>query len=124
MEENERLQKEVEAKLAYILGNVYIRIPWKKIGGSNAHTFFIERVREAASAVNVKQFVESLEKNVGVPMIVVESEYLDFLEDNRRYALNVLRKETNYIVLLALENVDKLKENRKLAEKGQATLSG
>ncbi len=124
MEENERLQKEVEAKLAYILGNVYIRIPWKKIGGSNAHTFFIERVREAAGAVNIKQFIEAVEDNVGVPIVIIETEYLDFLEDNRKAALNVLRKETNYIVLLALENVDKLKEAKKLAKEGQATIGG
>lgn len=122
MDEKEHKQREVEAKLAYVLANVYIRIPWRKIGVKSAHTFFIERVRAASRAVNIKQFVESLEKKVEVSMIPVETEYMDLLEENRPYALNVLRKETNYIVMLALENVDKLKEARKLKEQGQATL--
>ena len=124
MEEKERNEKEVEAKLAYVLANVYMRIPWRKIGVKSAHTFFIERVRAASRASNIRKFVESLEKKVEVPIIPVETEYLDLLEENRPYALNVLRKETNYIVMLALENVDKLKEARKLQEQGQATLGG
>jgi len=122
MTEQEKLEMEVESKLAYVLGNVYIRIPWRKIGVKSAHTFFIERVREASGAKNVKQFIEAVEKNVEVPMIKVESEVVDFLEQNRPYALNVLRKETNYIVMLALEHVDELKEQRKLQEKGQTTI--
>ena len=38
------------------------------------------------------------------------------------YALNVLRKETDYPVNLALENVDKLREEKKLADKDQTTM--
>ena len=124
MEENERLQKEVEAKLAYILAMIYTRIPWRKIGVKSAHTFFIERVREASGAQNIKQFIEAACKNVEVPMVNIETEYIDFLESNRPYALNVLRKETNYIVLLALENKEKLKEKQKLAKDGQVALEG
>ncbi len=121
MEEKERQQREVEAKLAYILANVYIKIPWKKIGVKSAYTFFIERVRAASRASNVKEFIESLGAKVGVPLAQIETKYIDLVEENRGYALNVLRKETNYIVLLALENVDKLREVRKLdkQEKGK-----
>ena len=57
-------------------------------------------------------------------MVNIETEYIDFLEENRAYALNVLRKETNYIIMLALENATKIKEERKLAEKGQTTSEG
>ena len=64
MEEKERNEKEVEAKLAYVLANVYMRIPWRKIGVKSAHTFFIERVRAASRASNIRKFVESLEKKV------------------------------------------------------------
>ena len=103
---------------------IYTRIPWRKIGVKSAHTFFIERVREASGAQNIKQFIEAACKNVEVPMVNIETEYIDFLEENRAYALNVLRKETNYIIMLALENATKIKEERKLAEKGQATLEG
>lgn len=124
MEENKKIELEVESKLAYLLANVYIRIPWRKIGVKSAHTFFIERVREASGAMNIKQFTEALEKNVEVPMINVATEITDFLEENRPVALNILRKETNYIVMLSLEQVDKLKEQRKLAEAGQKTLGG
>lgn len=122
MDEKERQQREVEAKLAYVLASVYIRIPWRKIGVKSAHTFFIERVRAASRASNIKKFIESLEKKVEVPMAQIETQYIDLLEENRAYALNVLRKETNYIVMLALENVDKLKEARKLKKQGQETL--
>lgn len=124
MEEKERNEKEVESKLAYILASVYIRIPWRKIGVKSAHTFFIERVRAASRASNIRQFIESLEKKVEVPMAQIETEYIDLVEENRAYALNVLRKETNYIVMMALENVDLLKESRKLEKEGQATLGG
>lgn len=124
MNENERLEREVEGKLAYVLAKVYIKIPWRKIGVKSAHTFFIERVREAAGAMNIKQFLESVEKNVEVSMINLDTGIIEFLEENRPYALNVLRKETNYVVMLALEQVDKLKEQRKLAEQGQKTLGG
>ncbi|OPY23622.1 MAG: hypothetical protein A4E26_00736 [Methanobacterium sp. PtaU1.Bin097] len=122
MDEKEHKEKEVEAKLAYILASVYIRIPWRKIGVKSAHTFFIERVRAASRASNIREFIESLEKKVEVPIAQIETQYIDLLEENRPYALNVLRKETNYIVMLALENVDKLRESKKLAEQGQATL--
>lgn len=124
MDEREIKEKQVESKLAYVLANIYIKIPWRKIGVKSAHTFFTERVREASSAQNIKQFIESACRNVEVPMVKIETEYIDFLEGNRAYTLNVLRKETNYIVLLALENIDKLREQKKLAEKGQATLGG
>ncbi len=124
MEEKKKLELETESKLAYLLAKIYIRIPWRKIGVKSAHTFFIERVREASGAVNVKQFTEALEKNVEVPMVNINTEIIEFLEENRPYVLNVLRKETNYIVMMALEQVDKMKEERKLAEQGQATLGG
>ena len=99
-----------------------LKIEWKKIGVKSAYTFFVSRVEEAASAPNIRQFIKNARNNVEVPFVRVETEYIDFLEGNRVYALNVLRKETDYPVNLALENVDKLREEKKLADKDQTTM--
>lgn len=121
-EEKERLEQDVEGKLAYVLAKTYVKIPWKKIGVKSAHTFFVDRVRAASKSRNIRQFMEELQKTVNVEFVDVETEFVDFLEENRPYTLQLLRKETNYIVMLALENVDQLREAWKLKKEGQGVL--
>ncbi len=116
------IEHEVESKLAYLLAKTYIRIPWKQIGVKSAHTFFIDRVRAAAGSRNIREFMEELEKKVQVSFVDIHTEHIDVLEENKSIALRLLRKETNYIVLLALEQVDGLREQLKLKNKGQKTL--
>lgn len=126
MNEKELRESEIEGKLAYILAKTYIRIPWNKISTKSAHTFFINRVEASSGALNIRQFLENLKRRVQVEFVDIETEIMDYIDnkENRQYALRLLRKETNYIVMLALENVDKLKEAKKLRERGQSTLGG
>lgn len=115
-------ENRIESNLAYILAKTYVRIPWKQIGVKSAHTFFIDRVRSAAGNRNIREFMEELQKKVQVSFVDVETEHIDLLEEHKAIALRLLRKETNYIVLLALEQVEGLREQMKLKSKGQSTL--
>jgi hypothetical protein len=112
----------IESNLAYVLAKTYVRIPWKQIGVKSAHTFFIDRVRASSGSRNIKEFMEQLQKKVQVSFVDVETEHIDLLEENKAIALRLLRKETNYIVMLALEQVEGLREQMKLKSKGQSTL--
>lgn len=122
MSENERLEMEVENKLAYCLAKVYVQIPWRKIGVKSAHKFFIDRIRASSTAPNFKEFLDLFLKKVNVEFVKIDTEIIEFLEDNRALVMNLLRKESVYLANFALETVEIVKEEKKLKEQGQMTL--
>ncbi len=122
MSENERLEMEVENKLAYCLAKVYVQIPWRKIGVKSAHKFFIDRIRASSTAANFKEFLDLFLKKVNVEFVKIDTEIIEFLEDNRALVMNLLRKESVYLANFALETVEIVKEEKKLKEQGQMTL--
>lgn len=118
----EQLEMEVENKLAYILAKCYMRIPWIKIGVKSAHKFFIDRIRASSNARNFKEFLDVFTKKINVEFVNIETEYVLFLEDHLNITMMLLRKESTYLANFALETVDELKQQEKLAKKGQKTL--
>lgn len=122
LSENERLEMEIENKLAYVLAKVYVQIPWRKIGVKSAHKFFVDRIRASSSAANFKEFLDLFLKKVNVEFVRIDTEIIDFLEDNRALVMSLLRKESIYIANFALETVDIVKEEKKLKDQGQMTL--
>ena len=122
LSENERLEMEIENKLAYVLAKVYVQIPWRKIGVKSAHKFFVDRIRASSSAANFKEFLDLFLKKVNVEFVRIDTEIIDFLEDNRALVMSLLRKESIYIANFALETVDIVKEEKKLKDQGQITL--
>lgn len=120
--EQERLELEVENKLAYILAKCYMRIPWRKIGVKSAHKFFVDRIRASSNARNFKEFLDVFTKKLNVEFVNVETEYVQFLEDHLNITMMLLRKESTYLANFALETVDELKKAEKLAKTGQKTL--
>lgn len=120
--QEELLELEVENKLAYILARVYMQIPWRKIGVKSAHKFFVDRIRASSNSRNFKEFLDVFTKKVNVEFVKIETEYIQFLEDNLSITMMLLRKESTYLANFALETVDKLKEHEKLAKTGQKTL--
>ena len=124
MDLNEKKKKEleVENKLAYVLAETYLRIPWSKLRIKSAHTFFVDRVRASSTNIDFNTFLDALLKKIQVPFVKIDKEILDFLNQNNSYVMSVLRKESVYIVNFALETVEYIKEQRKLDKTGQKTL--
>ena len=120
--ENERQEMEIENKLAYVCAEVYTHIPWNKINVKSAHKFFVDRIRASAGTRDFKEFVDTFTKKCNVDFVKIDTDVINFLDDNRNLAMNLLRKESVYIANLALEHVDYLKQQKKLREKGQTTL--
>lgn len=107
--EQELLEMEVENKLAYILAKCYIRIPWKKIGVKSAHKFFVDRIRASSNARNFKEFLDVFTRKLNVEFVNIETEYVQFLDENIHITMMLLRKESTYLANFALETVDTLK---------------
>ena len=120
--EQEKLEMEVEDKLAYCLARCYMKIPWKKIGVKSAHKFFVDRIRASSNARNFKEFLDVFTKKLNVEFVNIETEYIQFLDDNLNITMMLLRKESTYLANFALETVDELKKADKLAKTGQKTL--
>lgn len=120
--EQEKLEMEVENKLAYCLARCYMKIPWKKIGVKSAHKFFVDRIRASSNARNFKEFLDVFTKKLNVEFVNIETEYIQFLDDNLNITMMLLRKESTYLANFALETVDELKKADKLAKTGQKTL--
>ena len=120
--EQELLEMEVENKLAYCLAKCYMRIPWKKIGVKSAHKFFVDRIRASSNARNFKEFLDVFTKKLNVEFVNIETEYVQFLDDNLNITMMLLRKESTYLANFALETVDEIKKAEKLAKTGQKTL--
>lgn len=110
----EELEEQIEDKLAYILAEIYLKIPWKKIGVKSAHKFFIDRIRASNGAENIRQFIDCLCKKVSVDFVKIDTEYINFLEENRAYCFKLLRQETQYITLLALETVEYMRKSKEV----------
>ena len=107
--EQELLEMEVENKLAYILAKCYIRVPWKKIGVKSAHKFFVDRIRASSNARNFKEFLDVFTKKLNVEFVNIETEYVQFLDENIHITMMLLRKESTYLANFALETADTLK---------------
>ena len=120
--EEELLEMEVENKLAYVLAKCYVRIPWKKIGVKSAHKFFVDRIRASSNARNFKEFIDVFTKKLNVEFVNIETEIVQFLEDHINITMMLLRKESTYLANFALETVDEIKKQEKLAKTGQKTL--
>ena len=107
--EQELLEMEVENKLAYILAKCYIRVPWKKIGVKSAHKFFVDRIRASSNARNFKEFIDVFTRKLNVEFVNIETEYVQFLDENIHITMMLLRKESTYLANFALETADTLK---------------
>ena len=107
--EQELLEMEVENKLAYVLAKCYVRIPWRKIGVKSAHKFFVDRIRASSNARNFKEFLDVFTRKLNVEFVNIETEYVQFLDENIHITMMLLRKESTYLANFALETVDTLK---------------
>lgn len=107
--EQEQLEMEVENKLAYVLAKCYMKIPWRKIGVKSAHKFFVDRIRASSNARNFKEFLDVFTKKLNVEFVNIETEYVQFLDENIHITMMLLRKESTYLANFALETVDTLK---------------
>ena len=107
--EQELLEMEVENKLAYVLAKCYVRIPWRKIGVKSAHKFFVDRIRASSNARNFKEFLDVFTKKLKVEFVNIETEIVQFLDENIHITMMLLRKESTYLANFALETADTLK---------------
>ena len=107
--EQELLEMEVENKLAHVLAKCYVRIPWRKIGVKSAHKFFVDRIRASSNARNFKEFLDVFTRKLNVEFVNIETEYVQFLDENIHITMMLLRKESTYLANFALETVDTLK---------------
>lgn len=111
--EHELLEMEVENKLAYVLAKCYMKIPWRKIGVKSAHKFFVDRIRASSNARNFKEFLDVFTKKLNVEFVNIETEIVQFLDENIHITMMLLRKESTYLANFALETVDEIKKQEK-----------
>ena len=107
--EQELLEMEVENKLAYVLAKCYMKIPWRKLGVKSAHKFFVDRIRASSNARNFKEFLDVFTRKLNVEFVNIETEYVQFLDENIHITMMLLRKESTYLANFALETADTLK---------------
>lgn len=120
--EQEKLEMEIENKLAYCLAVVYRKIPWRKIGVKSAHKFFVDRIRASSSSKNFKEFLDVFTKKVNVEFVKIDTDIVEFLDEHISITMMLLRKESTFIANMALETVDEIKKSEELSKKGQKTL--
>ena len=104
---------QVENKLAYVLAKCYMKIHWRKIGDKSAHTFFVDRIRASSNARNFKEFLDVFTRKLNVEFVNIETEYVQFLDENIHITMMLLRKESTYLANFALETVDEIKKQEK-----------
>ena len=110
MNQNEQQIMKIEDKLAYLLGKIYLNIPWKSINVSNAHKFFIERIRASTNTPNFKEFIDLLCKKLNIEIIRLPCKEIDYLNENNNITMKLLRKESLYICNFALEKAEQIKK--------------
>ena len=108
--ENMNEEMEVENRLAEILATIYLQIPWKRIGVKSAYKFFIDRIRASNNTKNFKEFLDVLTRKVQVEFVKLDVGDVDFLEENSKITMMLLRKETLYITNFAIVKVQEIKE--------------
>jgi len=113
MNQNEIQIKEIESKIGYVLGLTYNHIPWSKIKVKSSYKFYLDRIRASYNTQNFKEFWEVLCKKLGIEMIKIETDVLDFLDAESACTMQLLRKETLYLGNLGIEVAKQLKEERK-----------
>lgn len=111
--ENEKQELEVENKLAYVLGLCYTRIPWSKIKVNNAHAFFMNRIRASSNTRTFKEYLDVLCKKLNIEMIKVDTDIIDFLQENNTITMKLLRNESLYICNFAIETAETIKKGGK-----------
>lgn len=110
MNVNEQLELEVENKLAYVLAKAYTLIPWSKIKVSNAHKFFMERIRASSNTRTFKEYLDVLCMKLNIEMMKIDTNIIDFLNENNNITMKLIRTESLYICNFALETADKIKK--------------
>lgn len=108
---NEQLENTIEEKLAHVLAEIYLRIPWRKIGTKSAHKFFVDRIRASANSMNFKQFLDTFTLKVNVEFVKLNTNDLNFLYAHDSFVMSLLRKESTYLANYSLEIVNELKNN-------------
>ncbi len=103
------MDEKVEAALARCLARTYRSIDWKSIGVKSAYTFFADRVRAASRMSTVNSFLEELNRMCGVSYTKHSLKDIKALMGVEEEVLSMLRHETQYAVLLALEEADRMK---------------
>ena len=99
----------VERTLAEVLADIYMNIPWNKVKVSNAFKFYKDRVYNCTNCINFKEYLDKLCLKCNVSFIRLSSGAINFLMENNTEVMNLLRKETLFIVNYALDIVEKRK---------------
>ena len=109
---NEEEMMRIENRLAGILAQIYLRIPWAKIKVQNAHKFYIDRIRASSNTRTFKEYLDILCKKTQVEMVQIDTEDIEYLDKYNNITMNLIRKESLYICNLALETADNIKKNK------------
>lgn len=110
MNKNEQKEMKIENKIAYVLAKAYRLIPWSKIKVNNAHKFFMDRIRASSNTRTFKEFIDVLCMKLNIEMMKIDTDVIDFLNENNAITMNLLRHESLYLCNFALETAEKLKK--------------
>ena len=105
--------KEIEDKLSEVLAQIYLEIPWRRIGVKSSYKFFIDRVRASNNTKNFKEFLDVLTRKCNVEFVKLDVDDMKFLEENNSTTMMLLRKETLYITNYAIMKVQEFKDKKR-----------
>ena len=117
LHEKELEVKELENKLAYVLGKAYTLIPWSKIRVQSAYKFFIDRIRASTNTRTFKEFIDVFCNKIGVEFVSLETTVIEYLDENSARVMDILRKETLYIANFSIETADLIKKEKNIGGK-------
>lgn len=103
------IEEEIEEKLASILAKIYLQINWRKINVKSAYKFYIDRIRASNNTRTFKEFLDVLTRKVQVEYVKLDINDVNFLEENNKVTMCLLRKETLYITNYCIMKVQEYK---------------
>ena len=100
------MANEIEEMLVEALAQAWRKVDWRKVArGRDSLDVFQHRVKVASYQESIPKFIEKLAHGLHLQSIPVSPEIIKRLEERRSEALQKLREETIYLILLARERV-------------------
>ena len=104
----------LESRVVYVLAKVYARVPWRKVArGRDPLDVFQHRVLAASYQQSFAEFLEKLCRGLGIQSVRVESDVLESIKRDESKALEMLRKQSIYLVAKTWEATQKIFESVK-----------
>jgi len=112
----------LEENLTIILGTIYGRVSWKKMGSRSAYDIFEHRLEYARYEQSIPEFIQKICDKLSIQAPSYSASMSDFLDAVKycrkweKQALHMLRTRGKLLTLLASQHNKKVRETRETRE--------